>query len=129
MTQPVDLVVDGAVLFNEAVGAGNVCLRLVVIVVGYEILHCIVREKLLEFGAKLRRQDLIVGKHQGGTVHLRNDVRHGEGLAGAGDSQQHLSLFPLVQTLHQLLNGFRLIPGRLIIRFEMKACLFHRFSF
>ena len=43
--QPVDLLVDAQVLFNVGVGAGNICLRLVVVVIGYEILHGILRKE------------------------------------------------------------------------------------
>ncbi len=48
MAQPVDLLIDGGILFNIGVRMGNVCLGLIVVVVGNEILHNIVWKKLPE---------------------------------------------------------------------------------
>ena len=90
VAEPVDFLVHRGILLNIGVRVGNVCLRLIVIVVGNEVFHRIVGEKLPEFAAKLSRQGLIVSQHQGGTVHLFDDGGHGEGLAGAGDTQQGL---------------------------------------
>src|SRR3546814_12158764 len=51
--------VDRTVLVDEGVGALNVGLRLVVVVVRDERLDRIVREKLLELAVQLRRQGLV----------------------------------------------------------------------
>ena len=48
VAQPVDLLIDGGILFNIGVRMGNVCLGLIVVVVGNEILHNIVWKKLPE---------------------------------------------------------------------------------
>ena len=77
----VDLVVDGAVLLDEGVRGGNVGFGLVVVVVGHEVAHGVVREELLELARQLGRQRLVVGDHQRGPVGLGDDVGHGEGLA------------------------------------------------
>ena len=45
MAQPVDFVVDQRVFFNIGVGGGNVRFRLIIVVVGNEILDGVVREK------------------------------------------------------------------------------------
>ena len=90
MAEPVDFLVHRGILLNIGVRVGNVCLRLIVIVIGNEVFHRIVGKKLPEFAAKLSSQGLIVSQHQGGTVHLFDDGGHGEGLAGAGDTQQGL---------------------------------------
>jgi hypothetical protein len=79
-----------AVLFDIGVRVGDVRLRLVVVVVGDEIFHGVVGEKLLELAAQLGGQRLVVGQHQRGALHLLDDLGHGIGLAGAGDAQQHL---------------------------------------
>ena len=73
---------------------GDIGLRLVVVVVGHEILHRVVGEEFLELGAQLGGQGLVVGQHQGGTLHLLDDLGHGEGLARAGDAQQGLLVQP-----------------------------------
>ena len=63
--QAVDLIVDGGVLLDVGVGLRDVGFRLVVVVVGDEILHRVVREELAELRAELRRQRLVVGDDQG----------------------------------------------------------------
>ena len=90
MAQAVDLLVDGGILLNIGIRVGNISLRLIIIVIRNKVFHRIFREKLPEFAAKLSSQGLIVSQHQGGTVHLFDDGGHGEGLAGAGDTQQGL---------------------------------------
>ena len=84
MPQAFDLIIDRGILFDIGVGGGNVRFRLVVVIVRDKILHCIVWEKLPEFAAELCGQRLVMGQHQSGTVHPRNDIRHCEGLARPG---------------------------------------------
>ena len=81
VTQALDLLVDGRILFNVGVRMGDIRLRLVVVVVGNEVFHGVFREKLAELRAKLRRKRLIVRQHERRPVHLRDDVCHGECLA------------------------------------------------
>ena len=128
MAQAVDLIVDGAVLFDIGVGAGDIGLGLVVIVVGYEILHRILREKGPELGAQLGGQRLVVGQHQGRPVALGNDVGHGKGLAAAGDAQQGLAAVPPLHPRHQLLDGLGLVAGGLIGRHQFEWSFFHNAS-
>ena len=85
MAQPVDLLVDAGVLLNEGVRVGDICLRLIIVVVGDEILDSIVREKLLELRTELGGQRFVVRQHQRRTLHPFDDLGHGEGLAAAGD--------------------------------------------
>ena len=68
MAQALDLVVDGAVFFDEGIGVWDVGFRLVVVVVGDKVLHGVFREKLLELAAQLGGEDLVVGQHQGRAV-------------------------------------------------------------
>ena len=79
--QAVNFLVDGRVLLNEGIRVGNVGLRLVVVVVGDKVLHGVVGEELLELGTQLGGQYLVVGQHQGGSLHRLDDLGHGEGLA------------------------------------------------
>ena len=90
MSQPIDLLIDGRVLFNVGISVGNISLRLIVIVVGDKVLHGIFRKKLPEFRAKLGSQGLVVSQHQGGSVHVGNDVCHGKGLTGTCNTQKYL---------------------------------------
>ena len=86
MAQLVYLVVDLGVFFYICVSGWHIGLRLIIVVVGDKILHCVLGEELLELAVKLRRQRLVVGNDQRGSLHPLNDVGHGEGLAGAGDA-------------------------------------------
>ena len=111
VAQTVDLVVDGAVLFNVGVGGGNVRLRLVIVVVGHEIFHRIIREELPELGAQLRRKGLVVCEDEGRPVAVGDDVRHGECLAGAGDAEQRLFLVAPEYPLGEGVNRLGLVAG------------------
>jgi hypothetical protein len=90
VSELVDLFVDVGVFGDVGVGAGDVRLRLKVVVVGDEVLDGVVREQLLELTPKLGRQRLIVGEHQRGTLQSFDDVRHHEGLTRAGGAEQRL---------------------------------------
>ena len=99
---------------------GDIGLGLVVVVVGDEIFHRVVGEKLLELGAQLGSQGLIVGQHQGGPLDLLNDLGHGKGLARTGDAQQGLLVQAHLDTLGQGLNGLRLVTRRGVLRNHFK---------
>ena len=125
MAQAVDLVVDSAVLFNIGIGAGNVGLRLVVVVVADEVLHRIVGEKRAELGTQLCRQRFVVRQHQRGAVALGNDVGHGKGFAAAGHAQQGLAAVAPLNALYQLLNGLGLVTRGGIVGDEMELFIGH----
>ena len=118
--QPLDLVVDARILLDEGVGARDVGLGLVVIEVADEVFDRVVREEALELGVKLRGQRLVMRDDQRGPVHVPDDVGDGEGLARAGDAQQHLVLRAGQQPFRQLRNRLRLVPGRLVRRDEFE---------
>ena len=90
MAQLVDLVVDARVLLDEGVGRGDVRLGLVVVVVGDEVADRVFGEQALELVVELRGERLVRRHHQRRPVHLRDHVGHREGLARAGDAEQHL---------------------------------------
>ena len=56
-----------------------------------------------------RRQRLVVGQHQRGTVDRGDDVGHREGLAAARDAHQGLETVPLSESPGQGLDGLRLV--------------------
>ena len=124
--QPVDLIVGGGILGDIGVRMGDIRLRLVVVVVGDEVLHRVVGEELLELRAQLGGQGLVVGQHQRGPLHLLDDLGHGKGLAGSGNAQQHLLLQPVLDALRQRGNGLGLVAGGLIFRYDLKLRHFTR---
>ena len=113
MAQALDLVIDGGILFDIRIRLGDIGLRLVIIVVRNEIFHGVFREKLAELRAELGGKRLVVRKHQRGPVEVGDDVRHREGLAGAGDAEQDLIAQTHLKPLRQLLNRLRLVAGGL----------------
>ena len=78
------------------------------------------REEALELVIKLRRQRLVVRQNQRRPVDLLDELGHGEGLAGAGDAQQHLVLLALAQPARELLDGRSLIALRLVIAVNLQ---------
>lgn len=95
------------------------------IILGHKVLHRVLREELLELAVQLSGQSLIVGYYQSGLVQGGNHVGHGEGLAGACDSQQGLELVTLPEAFHQLGYGCGLVSGGLIFGMELEWFLFH----
>ena len=86
----VDLVVDRRVLLDVRVGRRDVRLGLVVVVVADEVATALSGKSVAELVVELRRERLVGRDHERRLVHRGDDVRHGEGLAGAGDAEQHL---------------------------------------
>jgi hypothetical protein len=64
----VELVVDGGFFFDVEVAGGDVGLGLVVVVVGDEVLDCVVGEELLELVIELRGERLVVREDERGAV-------------------------------------------------------------
>ena len=90
VAQPVDLVVDRAVLLDVGVARRDVGLGLVVVVVADEVLDPVVREELPELGGQLGGQALVGREDQRRPLHLLDRPGDGGALAGAGDAEQRL---------------------------------------
>ena len=120
VAQTLDLVVDGGVLFDERVRVRDVRLRLIIVVVRDEILHGVVREKLLELAAQLRREDLVVREHERRPLDALDDLGHRICLTGAGHAEQHLLVDAVFQPLHKRVDRLRLVARRLIGRNDLK---------
>ena len=108
-----DMVVDRRILLDKGIGGGHVGFRLVVVVVGNEILHGVVREKRLELAVQLRGQGLVRRQHQGRALHLGDHVGDAEGLARAGHPEQGLVSQAGFDALDHLTDGFGLVAGGL----------------
>jgi hypothetical protein len=105
----VDLLVDRAFLLDEGVGARDIGLGLVVVVVGDEILDRVVREEALELAVELGGQRLVRRQDQRRALGALDHLRHGVGLARAGDAEQHLGLLAVGDALDQFGDGGRLV--------------------
>ena len=80
------MVVHRGIFFNEKVARWNVGLRLIEVVVGNEILHCVFGKEIAHLGIGLRGQRLIGRKDDGRHPLTSNDVGHREGFARPGKS-------------------------------------------
>ncbi len=114
----VDLLVDRRILLDIGVGARDIRFRLVVVVIGDEILDRIVGEEALELAVELGGQRLVGGEDQGRTLRLLDHLSHGEGLARAGDAEQYLIALTGIDLGHKLGNRGRLVAFRLEFRLE-----------
>ena len=88
MAQAVDLRVDRGVLLDVEVARGDVGLRLVVVVVGDEVLDRVVGEVGPELVAELRRERLVVRDDERRPLDRLDRAGHRHRLAGAGRAQQ-----------------------------------------
>ncbi|MCY1245372.1 hypothetical protein D9M72_585200 [compost metagenome] len=107
------MVVDRGIFLDEGVRGRHVGFGLVVVVIGNEILHRVVREERLELPVQLRRQGLVRRQHQRRALHLGDHVGDAESLARAGHTEQRLVRQPGLDALDHQADGFRLIAGGL----------------
>ena len=82
----IDLLVDRAFLLDEGVGARDVGFRLVIVVVGDEILDRVLGKELLELRIELGGQRLVGRQDKRGPLRLLDHLGHREGLARTGDA-------------------------------------------
>ena len=85
-----NMLVDGCVFFDIGIGGGHVCFRLVIIVIGNEVFHGIVREELAHFSVQLCGQGLVRRQDQRRTLNFLDQVGDGKSLAGTRYTEQSL---------------------------------------
>ena len=124
-THLLDLLIHRGILLDEGVGARHIGFRLVVVVVGNEVLHGVLREELLELPVQLGRQRLVGRHDDGGPPGLLDHVGHGEGLAGPGYPQQGLVAQAIVDPFDQLGDGLWLVTGGLVIGMKLEKAFGH----
>ena len=112
----VDLLVDGRLLLDIGVRARHVGLGLVVVVVGDEVLDRALGKEALHLAVELGRERLVGGEDEGRALQVLDHVRHAEGLARAGDAEQHLVLLALAQALREGCDRLGLVAGGLVVR-------------
>src|SRR3989338_8216436 len=94
--------------------------RLVIIVIGNEIMHRVLGEKLPELVRELGGQGLIVRDDQGRSLERLDDVRDGEGLAGAGDPQKGLVAKSAGKPVREVRDRLGLVACRLVLGYEFE---------
>ena len=119
VAHPVDLFVYGRFFFDIGIRPCHIGFRLIVIVIGNEIFDGIVRKEVFELAVKLRRKRLVRRKNKRRTLRFLNDLRHGEGLTGAGDAEQNLCPIFVIQTADQVADRGRLVARWLEARLHL----------
>ncbi|SRN43661.1 Uncharacterised protein [Shigella flexneri] len=79
--------VNRGIFLNEGVGTRYIGFRLIVVVVGDEILHRVFREELFHFAIQLGRQRFVGRKYHGWALKVSNDIGNGEGFPGASHAK------------------------------------------
>ena len=114
------LVVYGHILFDISIRARDIAFRLIIVVIRHEIFHAVVRKKLAELIAKLRRERLVVRDDERRAVDVFDDVRHRKRFAAARDAHEHLRTDAVKHPFRKFFYRLRLISRRLIRRYEFK---------
>ena len=121
MPQPLDVVVDRAVLLDIGVGLRDVRLGLVIVVVGDEVLDGVVRQHLPQLVGQLRGQCLVGGHHEGRPLQPLDQPGGGGRLAGAGGAEQHHVALPGADPPFEFVDGRGLVARRLMITDHLEA--------
>jgi hypothetical protein len=109
MAQAVYGVVYRGVFGDIGIGLRYIGFRLIIVIIADEVLHGVFGKKLFEFIEELSGQGLIWGYNKGGPLCPGNDVGHGKGLAGTGNTEEYLVLVAFLQGTGEGLNGLRLV--------------------
>ena len=115
-----DVLVDRRILLDEGIRGRHVGFRLVIIVVGDEVLHRVAREEFLHLAVELSRQRLVVRHDDRRALQPLDQAGYREGLARAGDPEQRLVHEPVADALHQRIDRLRLVAGGLILGLELE---------
>ena len=114
----VDLLVDRGFLLDVGVGARNIGLGLVVVVIADEVFDRVVGEERPEFAVELGRERLVRGKDQRRPLDFLDHLGHGESLARAGDAEQNLGAVLALDALDDVGDRLRLVALGLEIRLD-----------
>ena len=112
VAHPIDLFVQRQFLLDIGVGARDIGLGLVIVVIRDEILDRVFREEALHFAVELRSQGLVGRKNDRRAPGALDDMRHRKGLARARDAEQHLVALATGDPLAQFLDRLRLVARR-----------------
>ena len=83
------------IFLDIRIGGSHIRFRLVIIIVGDKILHCVLRKELLEFAMKLCSKCFIMRNDQCRFLYPFNQFCHSKRLAGPGDSHKRLCSFSI----------------------------------
>ena len=120
MAHPVYLLVQRRFLLDIGVGARDIGLGLVVVVIRDEILDRVLREETLHLAIELRGKGFVRGEDDCRALDALDDMRHRKGLPRAGDAEQHLVAFAAGDALAQFLDRLWLVARRAEFGLQLK---------
>ena len=115
-----DLGIDREVLLDIGVRGREVGLRLVIVVVGDEILDGVVGKEVAELAVELCGEGLVVAQDECRAVEFGDDVGHREGLSRTRHAQQRVVLRAVADRADELRNSLRLVARRGVIGYEFE---------
>ena len=115
-----DVVVDARILLDEEITRRYVGFRLVVVVVGDEVLDRVIGEELAHLRIQLSSKRLVGREHERRPTHACNHVGHREGLARSGNPEERLERQPIFNAFDQRTDRAGLVACRLIGQVEAK---------
>src|SRR5271157_730633 len=119
--QLVEFVVNGRFFFNIKVSRRHISLRLVIVIVGDEVLYGVVWEKTLELVVELGGERLVVGHDEGGAVGGLDHFGRGVGLARSGDAEQNLVLLAIKDAAGEAVDGSSLVALGLVVAYQLEV--------
>ena len=120
--QPLDLVVDRAVLLDVGVGLRDVRLGLVVVVVADEVLDGVVGQQLAELVGQLRGERLVGRHDEGRPLDLLDEPGRRRRLAGAGGAEQDGVGVARPDPPRELGDRRRLVTARGVLGDHLEGC-------
>ena len=118
MAEPLDLLVDRAVLLDVGVGLRDVGLGLVVVVVADEVLDGVVGKEAPELVRELGAERLVRRHHQRWPLEPLDHMGDGERLAGAGGAKQGDVLLTAADGGGELVDRLRLVTGGHVVGYD-----------
>ena len=123
-----DMVVDRRIFLDVRVGRRDIGFRLVIVVVGDEILDSVVWKELTHLPIELSGQRLVGSKHECRTADPFDDLRHRECLAGPRDTEQCLMGESGFDPFDQPLDRSGLIACRREVGHDGESARFHQYE-
>ncbi len=84
MAHPVNLLIDGGFFFDIGIRARHIGFGLIIVIIGDEIFHRVIREQGFHLAIQLGGQGFVGRQDQGRPLSLVDNMRDGEGFAGPG---------------------------------------------
>ena len=120
VTQALHVLINGRVLLDVRIRLRDIRLRLVVVVIGDEVFHRVVRQQATQLVGQLGGQGFIRRHDQGGALLLFDQPGGRRGLTRTGGAHQHHVALASVEALVQFFDRLRLVAGGFVIANDLE---------